>query len=279
MAEYDFSEINLNPAPDFSQLDNKAFDLDFTSQSPSLEETEAALAAASKKKWDKIHEQDQLNEQAAASRALQEEHSQDIFNYTVIGSSIILIPLMLLLGNSFLTKVAKVFSTNKRTAFFSIVLFPITIPLYLLFIILKPVTYFLIGLFQIIVRSLTGITQQGKKQVANVPKSETVFDQLQQLTVQMYRSYAEKNNLAPTSKTSDEELLKIITLVQSAFTDAAEQKGEQIPATHLMTINVKFFQVYETVGKEFFSKHLEYEVGKYLNEGLRADYKKDLGII
>jgi len=116
-------------------------------------------------------------------------------------------------------------------------------------------------------------------QTDNISSSETALSQLNKLTIQIYRSYAEQNGIAPTEKTSDTEMHEIIRLVQSNFTDAARQKGERIPATYLMTITVKFFQVYETVGKEFFSKHLEYEVNKYISEGLRDDYKKDLGMI
>lgn len=110
-------------------------------------------------------------------------------------------------------------------------------------------------------------------------RPETAYDQLEDLTIEMYRNHAKRNDIAPTSKTYDHEILEIVKTVQTAFTEAAEQKGEHILGTYLMTINVYFLHQYENFGKEFFIEHLRYEVNKYLNEGLRDDYQKDLGLI
>lgn len=110
-------------------------------------------------------------------------------------------------------------------------------------------------------------------------RPRTAYDELEDLTVEMYRSYAKKNGLSPTSKTYDHEILEVVKLVQTAFTEAAEQKGEHIPGAYLMTINVYFLQQYEKLGKEFFLEHLKYEVNNYLNDGLRDDYQRDLGLL
>jgi uncharacterized membrane protein len=112
-----------------------------------------------------------------------------------------------------------------------------------------------------------------------VSRPETAYDQLEDLTIQMYRNYAKQKGVAPSSKMYDHEILEIVKFVQTAFMDAAKRKGEHISGTYLMTINVYFLQQYETFGKEFFIKHLEYEVNKYITEGLRSSYQKDLGLI
>lgn len=110
-------------------------------------------------------------------------------------------------------------------------------------------------------------------------RSRTAYDELEDLTIEMYRNYAKRNGVAPTSKTYDHEILEVVKLVQTTFTKAAEQKGEHIPGVYLMTINVYFLQQYEQLGKEFFLEHLKYEVNKYINDGLRDDYQRDLGLI
>jgi len=110
-------------------------------------------------------------------------------------------------------------------------------------------------------------------------RARTAYDEIEDLTVEMYRNYAKRNGAAPTSKTYDHEILEVVMLVQTAFTKAADQKGEHIPGVYLMTINVYFLQQYEKLGKEFFTEHLKYEVNKYLNDGLRSDYQRDLGLL
>jgi hypothetical protein len=105
-------------------------------------------------------------------------------------------------------------------------------------------------------------------------------DQIQSLaatvTVNGYRRIAVINNIAPTAKTSDEKIIEIYQKVGSAFREASKQRNEHIPAGQLNTIVLKFFQVYEMMGDAMFYDHLKYEVNKYIQEGLRADYKQDL---
>lgn len=104
----------------------------------------------------------------------------------------------------------------------------------------------------------------------------TMLDEVQDTTVKLFRSIGEANGVAPTKKLSDEKILKISQEVMTAFKEAGEQKGEHIPGGYLMTIAMKFFAVYEMSGEEFYYEHLNYEINKYLNEGLREDYKYNL---
>lgn len=109
---------------------------------------------------------------------------------------------------------------------------------------------------------------------------KTMLDQVQALAgpliVNGYRKVAAANNIAPTSKTSDQKIIEIYQIVGSAFREASNQRNEHIPAGYLNNIVLKFFQVYEMMGDMLFEEHLKYEVDKYIQEGLRQDYKQDL---
>ena len=104
----------------------------------------------------------------------------------------------------------------------------------------------------------------------------TMLDEFQDTTVKLFRSIGEANGVPPTKKLSDEMILKISQEVMTAFKEAGEQKGEHIAGGYLMTIAMKFFAVYEEFGENFYYEHLNYEINKYLNEGLREDYKHNL---
>lgn len=109
---------------------------------------------------------------------------------------------------------------------------------------------------------------------------KNLLDQVQALAgpllINGYRRLAAANNTAPTSKTSDQKIMEIYQQVGSAFTEASNQRKEHLPAGQLNTIVFKFFQVYEMMGDKMFYEHLKYEVDKYIQEGLRQDYKQDL---
>lgn len=91
-----------------------------------------------------------------------------------------------------------------------------------------------------------------------------------------YRYLAQKNKIAPTDKTSDDKILAIYQQVGTAFREASKIRGELLPAGHLNTIVLKFIQVYEMGGDEMVEMHLKYEIEKYLKEGLREEYRKNL---
>lgn len=108
----------------------------------------------------------------------------------------------------------------------------------------------------------------------------TALDQFQAvagpLIVNGYRRVASMNNIAPTAKTSDQKIIEIYQRVGSAFREASKERNEHITAGNLNTIVLKFFQVYEMMGETMFYEHLKYEIDKYIQEGLRTDYKQDL---
>lgn len=112
--------------------------------------------------------------------------------------------------------------------------------------------------------------------IFNKKQTRTLLDEFQEQTVKLFRGIGEANGVAPTQKLSDEKILQISQEVMTAFKEAAEQKGENIPGGYLMTIAMKFFAVYEMGGEKFYYEHLNYEIHKYLNEGLREDYKRNL---
>ena len=96
------------------------------------------------------------------------------------------------------------------------------------------------------------------------------------LIVKGYRKIAAQHGCAPTSKTTDQKIIEIHSQVSTAFNQAAKQRGERIPALVDNYITLKFFQVYEMLGEQRLQGHLQYEVEKYLGEGLRPDYKQEL---
>ena len=123
-----------------------------------------------------------------------------------------------------------------------------------------------------------------KKLFGEAPKQRTMLDDVQEvsnkLIVKGYRRIAAQLGCAPTAKTTDQKIVEIYSRVGTAFQQAAEQRGEHIPALYLNTIVLKFIKVhemfYESPFPQRFQEHLQYEVNKYLAEGLRPDYKQEL---
>ncbi len=111
-------------------------------------------------------------------------------------------------------------------------------------------------------------------------KPRTMLDEVQEvggkLIVSGYRRLAQQNRCAPTGKTSDQKIVEIYSRVGTAFRQASEQRGERIPALILNYIVFKFLQVYEMMGEQMLQEHLQYEVDKYLAEGLRPNYRQEL---
>ncbi len=105
-------------------------------------------------------------------------------------------------------------------------------------------------------------------------KKRTVLDEIQDITIKGFRGLAKANNTPPTSKTSDEDILRINSEIMNAYRAVENKRGEVIPAKSLFAISFHFMQVYETQGQTFYEEHLEYEISKYLEAGLR-DYQKE----
>ena len=60
------------------------------------------------------------------------------------------------------------------------------------------------------------------------------------------------------------------------FKRAAKARGENISALVLNYIALHFLQIYETNGEQMLREHLEYELARYLEYGLRSDYQHEL---
>lgn len=111
-------------------------------------------------------------------------------------------------------------------------------------------------------------------------KPRTMLNDVQEvsgrLIVKGYRKIAAQHGCAPTAKTTDQKIMEIYSKVGEAFHQAAERRGEHISALFQNYIVLKFFAVYEMLGEQRLQGHLQYEVDKYLAEGLRPDYKQEL---
>lgn len=121
-----------------------------------------------------------------------------------------------------------------------------------------------------------------KRLFGEAQKKRTMLDDVQEvggkLIIKCYRNISAQWGCAPTSKTTDQQIMDIYSQVGTAFHEAEEHRGEHIPALYLNYIVLHFLQLYETLGQHF-REHLEYEVNKYLAEGLREDYKRELRLI
>jgi hypothetical protein len=111
------------------------------------------------------------------------------------------------------------------------------------------------------------------------PIEPVIFeDKLNKGLVKRLRGIGEYNNTAPSSKTTDEKIIEIYRLICSSFRDQAELRNERIKSNCLNTIALKFFNVYEEFGEDFMKEHLEYELDKYLKEGLRPEYQRGISL-
>lgn len=110
------------------------------------------------------------------------------------------------------------------------------------------------------------------------PVLETVKDfditaSQNKVIIKGYRRIAAERNISPSNEMSDEEIIMIYRVVIDKFKIAAEGKNTLIPTANLNRIALIFMQIYEQFGDEHCLNHLNYEIEKYLEEGLRADYK------
>lgn len=100
-----------------------------------------------------------------------------------------------------------------------------------------------------------------------------------ELIISCYRSLGKKAKCAPTSATSDDEIVAIYSAVAKAFSEAAKQRGERIAPENINAIAWQFMRVKEQFGDAFLVEHLEYEIEKYMLEGLRDEYHEELTIV
>lgn len=93
-----------------------------------------------------------------------------------------------------------------------------------------------------------------------------------------YRGHAANlgPDCAPSAKTTDARVAAIHADVVGAFQEVAQRRSESLPAAQLEYIVWTFLQIEEDLGPHFLGRHLAYEAKKYLSEGLRDDYKRQL---
>ena len=71
---------------------------------------------------------------------------------------------------------------------------------------------------------------------------------------------------------TDKEIAFIAGNVFSRFNKTASEKNENLNFPILMSLTESFIYCYQLHGIKYFIKHLQYELIKYENEGLRQDY-------
>lgn len=120
------------------------------------------------------------------------------------------------------------------------------------------------------------------KNPSNRVQDETPLDRAmaasRMITVGGYREIARQTGMAPTSKTSDDEIINLYQTVISAFRSVSEERNEKIPAGIKNTIVFHFLQVKEMAPPEFFEEHLKYEKEWYRQNGLRESYQKEINL-
>jgi hypothetical protein len=136
----------------------------------------------------------------------------------------------------------------------------------------------LLGVFTVLTYPLFYFNYYVRNVKPTEPEPDLFEYKLKGGLVKSLRSIGEYNNTAPTSITTDEKIIEIYKLICSSFREQSEIRNEPIKANCLNTIALKFFNVYEQFGEDFMKKHLEYELKKYANEGLRTEYKREISL-
>ena len=110
--------------------------------------------------------------------------------------------------------------------------------------------------------------------------ADDMIKDMEKIVILRFRGISEQSagKLAPTRKTSDDEILKVYRTVLSKFREAAREREEHIPVTNLNYIALMLLQMYENFGEEFFLEHLAYQISYYNQNGLREDYKRELNL-
>jgi len=123
--------------------------------------------------------------------------------------------------------------------------------------------------------------------ISNLFRPKTEFEKLRGMVgpmiVKGYRRLSKEHGRAPTHKTSDKKIVDIYIDIEARFKTAAKQRGEVLPQGYINNIVFYFYHVYESfdkndVGQWMFEGQIDYEVKRYLKEGLRKSLKVDLQI-
>jgi hypothetical protein len=111
----------------------------------------------------------------------------------------------------------------------------------------------------------------------------SIFDHVQEfpndIIINGFRSAAVKRNIVLTSKTSDEKIIELYHRVGLAFIAASKKRKMYLPGRQINSIVLELLQVFEKNGEVIFNEYLSNEVAKYINEGLRQEYRKELDFL
>jgi hypothetical protein len=88
--------------------------------------------------------------------------------------------------------------------------------------------------------------------------------------IQMFRNKTKENNIKLSI--TDKEIVYISQSIFYYFPQVAKNRGERIDSNILFSIAESFMYKYQMTGNDFYLKQLQYELDKYMNEGLRNDY-------
>jgi hypothetical protein len=107
-------------------------------------------------------------------------------------------------------------------------------------------------------------------------KASTAHTATREALISGYRRVAAQRGCAPGPRFPDDKIIEIYTRVCTEFTAAAKVRNERIPASILNHIALHFMVMSEGLGDAVYEWQFPYEVEKYLNEGLRDDFRQAL---
>jgi hypothetical protein len=111
----------------------------------------------------------------------------------------------------------------------------------------------------------------------NFDSTSQTKDIAENILINTFRNYLQKNDLKPILlNISDNKIVDIYYKVCQEFKTASKIRNEHISSGNLNMIVLKFLQLYITMGDVIFQEHLQFEISKYLNDGLRKEYQNEL---
>lgn len=105
-------------------------------------------------------------------------------------------------------------------------------------------------------------------EVQKPSKDENMADKVVGIAKSYFRNYSNV-----VDSLSDEEFRNIYAKVHNSFDEIANLREEKLTVDQKNKIFVEILKIAEVFGWEFALKHLEYELTRYKNHGLRDDNK------
>ena len=105
---------------------------------------------------------------------------------------------------------------------------------------------------------------------------DELTEAIDNVLIEGYKNIGKPGNPSPVSDMSDEQILKINSEIMGIFKEASNKRNETIKAESLFAIVFHFLVVYATNSEKFYYEHIDYEVAKYLEYGLRGYQKEGL---